>query len=57
LFYKKIAIKKNIMKNTMLANDFEKDLFRLINKYCKRGLKKPDLVKKMEWATGNCRCS
>jgi hypothetical protein len=25
--------------------------------YCKNGLKKPDLVKKMEWITGSCKMS
>ena len=39
------------------ASDFEKDLEKLINDYVKAGLKKPDLVKKMEWMTGNCKFS
>ena len=39
------------------ASDFEKDLGKLINDYVKAGLKKPDLVKKMEWMTGNCKFS
>ena len=39
------------------ANDFEKDLFKLVNDYCKQGLKKPDLVKKMEWVLGSCKMS
>jgi len=39
------------------ASDFEKDLGKLINNYVKAGLKKPDLVKKMEWMTGNCKFS
>tara|TARA_R110000851_G_scaffold68979_1_gene154697 strand:- start:1360 stop:1845 length:486 start_codon:yes stop_codon:yes gene_type:complete len=39
------------------ASEFEKDLFKLINKYCSDGLKKPDLVKKMEWVLGNCKMS
>ncbi|MHA1213303.1 MAG: hypothetical protein ACTSSH_12710 [Candidatus Heimdallarchaeota archaeon] len=39
------------------ANDFEKELFELINAYCKKGLKKPDLVKKMEWVLGSCKMS
>lgn len=39
------------------ASDFEKDLFKLINRYCKEGLQKPDLVKKMEWVLGNCKMS
>lgn len=43
--------------NNNLANDLEQDLFKLINTYCKNGLKKPDLVKKMEWVTGNCKFS
>lgn len=40
-----------------LPNEFEKDLFDLINGYCKKGLKKPDLVKKMEWVLGSCKMS
>ena len=39
------------------ASDFEKDLGKLINEYVNAGLKKPDLVKKMEWMTGNCKFS
>ena len=39
------------------ASDFEKDLGKLINDYVKAGIKKPDLVKKMEWMTGNCKFS
>jgi len=39
------------------ASDFEKDLFKLINNYCKEGLQKPDLVKKMEWVLGSCKMS
>jgi hypothetical protein len=39
------------------ASDFEEDLGKLINNYVKAGLKKPDLVKKMEWMTGNCKFS
>lgn len=34
--------------------EFERELFKLINDHVKRGLKKPDLVAKMKWATGNC---
>lgn len=40
-----------------LKQKFEKDLFKLINDYCKQGLKKPDLIKKMEWVLGNCKYS
>ena len=39
------------------SNEFEKDLFKLINKYTDKGLKKPDLVKKMEWVLGSCKMS
>ena len=39
------------------ADDFEKDLGKLITDYVKIGLKKIDLVKKMEWMTGNCKFS
>jgi len=36
---------------------FEKELFDLINRHVDSGLSKPDLVKKMKWATGNCEFS
>jgi hypothetical protein len=39
------------------ASQLEEDAFKLINSYCKNGLKKPDLVKKMEWITGSCKMS
>ena len=54
-----IAFTKYVLKEQLklcgvsnCANDFEKDLFNLVNKYCKQGLSKPDLVKKMEWVLG-----
>ena len=37
-----------------IANDFECELFKLINFYAKNGLKKPDLVNKMEYVTKSC---
>ena len=39
------------------AHQFEEDVFKLINTYCKAGLKKPDLVRKMKWITGSCERS
>ena len=39
------------------ASDFYNDLMKLINNYCKEGLGKPDLVKKMEYATDSCKMS
>ena len=39
------------------VSEFEKDLFELIHNYCKNGLKKPELVKKMEWVLGSCKMS
>ena len=39
------------------GSEFEKDLFKLIHNYCKNGLKKPELVKKMEWVLGSCKMS
>jgi hypothetical protein len=39
------------------GSEFEKDLFKLINNYCENGLKKPELVKKMEWVLGSCKMS
>ena len=37
-----------------IANDFEFELFKLINFYARNGLKKPDLVRKMEYVTKSC---
>ena len=39
------------------ASDFEQELFRLVNNYCKKGLEKPDLVNTMEWVTDSCKMS
>ena len=39
------------------ASDFYTDLMKLINAYCKKGLKKPELVHKMEYATESCKLS
>ena len=47
----------NIVNVSGDADDFEKDLGKLITDYVKIGLKKIDLVKKMEWMTGNCKFS
>jgi hypothetical protein len=39
------------------ASDFEMELYKLINRYVDAGLKKPDLVAKMEYVTQSCRVS
>jgi len=39
------------------GSEFEKDLFKLINNYCKNGFKKPELVRKIEWVLGSCKMS
>ena len=39
------------------ASDFERELYKLINTYVSAGLKKPDLVRKMEYVTQSCRVS
>ena len=44
----------NKLENKEIANDFEYELFKLINFYAKNGLKKPDLVRKMEYVTKSC---
>jgi len=38
-------------------SDFEKDLYDLVNRYVDAGLKKPDLIHKMEYVTQSCRVS
>lgn len=40
-----------------IASEFEKDVFKIINTYCAKGLPKPDLVRKMKWITGSCEMS
>ena len=44
----------NTLKSKGIANDFEFELFKLINFYARNGLKKPDLVRKMEYVTKSC---
>lgn len=39
------------------AYNFYTDLMKLINNYCNQGLKKPDLVVKMEYAIKSCKMS
>jgi hypothetical protein len=36
------------------ASDFERELYTLINSYVSAGLKKPELVNKMEYVTHSC---
>ena len=49
--------KLNIPAVSGRATDFEVELYRLINQYVDAGLKKPDLIHKMEYATQSCRVS
>ena len=44
----------NKSESKEIANDFENELFKLINFYAKNGLKKPDLVHKIEYVTKSC---
>lgn len=39
------------------TSEFEKDLYKLINTYCKKGLSKPDLANKMKYITKSCELS
>jgi len=39
------------------ANDFEVKLYALINKHCKAGLKKPELIEKMKYVLRSCEVS
>jgi hypothetical protein len=58
LGYKKKQAEQLILSDVgSSGSEFEKDLFKLINNYCKNGLKKPELVKKMEWVLGSCKMS
>ena len=57
-FHKGAEAKQLILSSVgSSGSEFEKDLFKLINNYCKNGLKKPELVKKMEWVLGSCKMS
>ena len=40
-----------------MKNQFEKEVFALINNYAKQGLTKPDLVAAMEYITESCKMS
>ena len=51
------AVNSEIVVSAGTPDIFEKELFELINRHIDSGLSKPDLVKKMKWATGNCEFS
>lgn len=40
-----------------LANSFEKELFKLVNSYAKKGLEKPDLIRKLKWVLESSQMS
>lgn len=40
-----------------LSNVFEKDLFSLVNSYAKKGLEKPDLIRKLKYVLGSAEIS
>jgi len=51
-------------KNELLAqqvngtsDNFEKDLFNLINEHISKGLTKPELIEKMKWVSDSCKFS
>lgn len=48
-------MQKEILKN--LPNEFEKDLFKLVNYYAKKGLEKPDLIRKIKYVLGSAEIS
>lgn len=53
------SLKKALPKTRVSGSDsdFERELYKLINTYVSAGLKKPDLVHKMEYVTQSCRVS
>jgi len=57
ILYKKEFKSFNFPVVSGSPNDFEKELFNLVNNYCNKGLKKSDLVKKIEWVLGSCKVS
>jgi hypothetical protein len=52
-----VLAKANAVRVNGSASDFEMELYKLINAYVSAGLKKPDLVHKMEYVTQSCRVS
>lgn len=58
---KKIGIAIDVVVNSGIVSgnslDFYNDLLKLINDYCDKGLKKTDLVAKMEYAIESCKMS
>lgn len=50
-FYNEVLLSKDI------SSLFETRLLKLINFYCRLGLSKTDLVRKMEYTTDSCRVS
>lgn len=40
-----------------IANAFEKELFTLVNSYAKKGLEKPDLIRKLKYVLGSAEIS
>lgn len=40
-----------------MKNQFEIDLYKLINSYVSKGLTKTDLINKMEYVTTSCKIS
>ncbi|MCK9164029.1 MAG: hypothetical protein M0O93_06760 [Bacteroidales bacterium] len=40
-----------------ISNYFERELFEMINKFSSKGLKKSDLVRKMQYVTKSCELS
>jgi hypothetical protein len=47
----------NAEKPKTIAEDFEHDLLKLVSKYVKEGLKKPDLIKKLKYVLGSAEIS
>lgn len=40
-----------------LANEFESELFKLVNLYASKGLSKPDSIRKLKWVLGSSEMS
>ena len=56
--YKGSLVKSDSISNVSGTDKgLQKDLFKLINRYVDNGLKKPDLVRSMEYVTDSCKKS
>jgi len=44
-------------ESDLLPTTFEKELFELVNDYAKRGVSKPNIIRKLVWVIGSVKMS